>query len=60
VLFAASVFAELLELTGDRGARAVIERDPSRLAVVDIDFPMPRDIDTPEDYESLRTPDHPR
>ncbi len=60
VLFAASVFAELLALSGDRGARAVIERDPSRLAVVDIGFPMPRDIDTPEDYEGLRTPDHPR
>jgi molybdenum cofactor cytidylyltransferase len=60
VLFAASVFGELLALSGDRGARAVIERAPSRLAVVDIGFPMPRDIDTPEDYESLRTPDHPR
>ena len=56
VLFAASVFAELLTLSGDRGARAVIEREPSRLAVVDIGFPMPRDIDTPEDYERLRAP----
>jgi molybdenum cofactor cytidylyltransferase len=59
VLFASSVFAELLALGGDRGARAVIERDPSRLAVVDVASPMPRDIDTPEDYESLSAPDNP-
>jgi molybdenum cofactor cytidylyltransferase len=59
VLFAASVFPELLALPGDRGARAVVERDPSRLAVVDIRSSMPRDIDTPEDYERLSTPDNP-
>jgi len=60
VLFAASVFPEMLALPGDRGARAVVERDPSRLAVVDIRSRMPRDIDTPEDYESLSGPDDPR
>jgi molybdenum cofactor cytidylyltransferase len=60
VLFAASVFPELRTLAGDRGARAVVERDPSRLAVVDIGSPMPRDIDTPEDYESLSAPENPR
>jgi molybdenum cofactor cytidylyltransferase len=60
VVFAASVLPELLALSGDRGARAVVERDPSRLAVVDIASPMPRDIDTPEDYESLRAPENPR
>ena len=58
VLFAASVFPELLVLTGDRGARAVVLRDPSRLVVVDIGSAMPRDIDTPEDYESLSAPDN--
>jgi molybdenum cofactor cytidylyltransferase len=58
VLFAASVFPELLVLEGDRGARAVVERDPSRLAVVVIASPMPRDIDTPEDYERLSAPDN--
>ena len=60
VLFTTSVFPELLALAGDRGARAVVERDPSRLAVVDIRSCMPRDIDTPEDYESLSAPDDPR
>jgi molybdenum cofactor cytidylyltransferase len=60
VLFAVSVFPELLVLPGDRGARAVVLRDPSRLAQVDISSLMPRDIDTPEDYESLSAPDYPR
>jgi len=59
VLFAASVFPELLELTGDRGARAIVERDPSRLIQVDVGSSMPRDVDTPEDYESLSAPDNP-
>src|SRR5262245_42482677 len=57
VLFAAETFPELLALVGDRGARAVVEKDPARLAVVDVAAAMPSDIDTPEDYERLRGPD---
>jgi molybdenum cofactor cytidylyltransferase len=53
VLFARDVFAELLAIEGDQGARAVVERDPTRVALVDFDFPMPSDVDTPEDYERL-------
>ena len=60
VLFAASVFQELTDLAGDRGARGVVERDPGRLAVVEVASPMPRDLDTPEDYERLSAPDNPR
>ena len=56
VLFAAPVFPELLALAGDRGARSVVERDPARLAQVEIGSPMPKDIDTPEDYERLSAP----
>ena len=55
VLFAASVFPELLALTGDEGARGVIARDPARVALAHFDLPMPPDLDTPEDYERLRT-----
>jgi molybdenum cofactor cytidylyltransferase len=55
VLFRSDVFGELLALGGDRGARAVIERDPSRVAVVEVDQPMPQDVDTPEDYARLRS-----
>jgi len=60
VLFAADVFPELLRLAGDRGARAVVEKDPARLAIVEVATAMPRDIDTPEDYERLIAPDNSR
>lgn len=53
VLFARRVFPELERLTGDRGARSVVERDPSRVAYVDFDFPMPHDVDTPADLDIL-------
>ena len=54
VLFAATVFPELRTLTGDRGARSVVEKDPPRVALVSFDLPMPADLDTFEDYERLR------
>jgi len=54
VLFAASVFPELCALSGDRGARGVIERDAARVALVPFDVPMPPDLDTPDDYARLR------
>ena len=54
VLFAAAVFPELCALSGDRGARGVIERDAARVALVPFDVSMPPDLDTPEDYARLR------
>jgi molybdenum cofactor cytidylyltransferase len=60
VLFGAAVFPELMNLTGDRGARAVVEKDPERLAVVDVASPMPSDLDTPEDYARLSSADNSR
>jgi molybdenum cofactor cytidylyltransferase len=54
VLFSREVFVELVEISGDQGARAVLERDPSRVTLVDVDLPMPQDLDTPEDYARLR------
>ena len=62
VLFAATVFDELRALTGDQGGRPVITRDPSRVADVPVDAPMPPDVDTWADYEALtrgRTPGSP-
>jgi CTP:molybdopterin cytidylyltransferase MocA/uncharacterized membrane protein (DUF485 family) len=58
VLFARSVFAELAGLNGDRGARAVIDRVPDRVAVVSIDIPPPMDIDTVEDLARVRGTTH--
>lgn len=59
VLFAASVFPELRSLTGDRGARSVVEKNPARVAAVPFDLPMPADLDTLDEYERLRPRDGP-
>jgi molybdenum cofactor cytidylyltransferase len=56
VVFGATVFDELRAVDGDAGARAVVRRDPSRVALVHVDAPMPPDVDTPEDYARLATP----
>jgi molybdenum cofactor cytidylyltransferase len=53
VLFGAPLFAELLEITGDRGARAVIARHPERVEAVPFPFAPPLDVDTPADFERL-------
>jgi molybdenum cofactor cytidylyltransferase len=52
VLFAASLFDELRAVTGDQGGRGVVARDPGRVTEVVVDAPMPRDLDTPADYEA--------
>jgi molybdenum cofactor cytidylyltransferase len=53
VVFSADVFNELRGLDGDAGARAVVQARPERVARVEIDAPMPPDVDTPEDYARL-------
>jgi CTP:molybdopterin cytidylyltransferase MocA len=42
-------------LDGDAGARLLIERSPARVAYVDVDTAIPRDVDTPEDLQRLHT-----
>jgi molybdenum cofactor cytidylyltransferase len=59
VLFAAELFDELRAVTGDRGGRGVVARDPGRVAEVPVDATMPADIDTPGDYEALRKAERP-
>ncbi len=56
VLFAAALFDELRAVTGDRGGREVIARDPGRVAEVPVDAPMPPDVDTWADYLALGKP----
>ena len=53
VLFDRAVFAELLEVAGDAGARGVIDREFARVAYVDVNAPMPADVDTPADLARL-------
>ena len=48
--FAASYRDELVALSGDAGARAILGRDRARMRIVAVDDPgVLRDIDTPED-----------
>jgi molybdenum cofactor cytidylyltransferase len=53
VLFDRSLFGELATLDGDRGARDIVERDPARVALVELDQPGTIDVDTPEDLARL-------
>jgi molybdenum cofactor cytidylyltransferase len=54
VLFARTIFPELLAIGGDQGARGVLAADPARVRLVPFDDPRPlADIDTPEDYIRL-------
>ena len=53
VLLGCSVFGDVRSISGDVGARLLIERDPSRVAFVDIDADAPRDVDTPDDLAAL-------
>ena len=54
VLFKREIFPELLRLTGVLGARPIIQKEPARVEWVDLDLPMPPDVDTPDDYERIR------
>ena len=54
VVFKREIFPELLRLTGDQGARPIIQKEPTRVAWVELDLPMPPDVDTPDDYEKIR------
>ncbi len=54
VVFKREIFPELLRLTGDQGARPLIQKEPARVEWVELDLPMPPDVDTPADYEKIR------
>jgi molybdenum cofactor cytidylyltransferase len=54
VLFKREMFPELMELEGDLGARPILQREPERVEWVELDLPMPPDVDTPDDYEKIR------
>jgi molybdenum cofactor cytidylyltransferase len=53
VIIGRGVLPELLEVTGDQGARDVIARNASSVRLVDFDEPMPLDVDTPADLAAL-------
>ena len=49
VLFDRALFDELRAVSGDEGGRSVVARDPSRVALVEMDVEVPQDVDRPED-----------
>ena len=49
VIFPATLFAELLEVEGDRGGRQVIAAHPELLRTIDVSSTELKDIDTKED-----------
>jgi len=54
VLLGRATWAELLRTDGDRGARDLIAAHPEWVIGVEVGGPVPRDVDTWQDYEILR------
>ena len=50
-VFAREAFEQLRGLHGDKAVWKLIEAYPQRVHRVEIDSPLPPDVDTPEDYE---------
>lgn len=53
VLFGRDVFPELVVLDADVGAASVVDRLPERVRTVKVGGPVPRDIDTREDWRAF-------
>jgi molybdenum cofactor cytidylyltransferase len=53
IAFARSVFAELADLHGDKGVWRLLDRRAAEVERVPIGGPVPRDVDTPEDYQAV-------
>lgn len=55
IVFDRSVLPELMTLSGDTGARAIVRAHQERgdISLVAVDAPAPRDVDTEADYEAL-------
>ena len=50
-VFAREAFGELRGLHGDKAVWRLIEAHPERVSRVELEAPLPPDVDTPEDYE---------
>jgi len=51
--FARSVFPALADLHGDKGVWRLLERRSADAALVPVAGPIPRDVDTPDDYRAV-------
>jgi molybdenum cofactor cytidylyltransferase len=54
VLFGRELFPELLAVCGDQGARSIIKQRHLDVVHVDIDTPVPPDVDSDQDYERVQ------
>jgi molybdenum cofactor cytidylyltransferase len=50
-VFAREAFGDLRGLHGDKAVWKLVEAYPERVRRIEIDAPLPPDVDTPEDYE---------
>jgi molybdenum cofactor cytidylyltransferase len=53
MIFARSMFGELVELHGDKAAWKLVDANAALVQEVHFDFRYPDDINTPEDFERL-------
>ena len=52
-MFSAEAVAELRAARGPKPAWRLLESDPDRVATARVARPLPRDVDTWEDYEAV-------
>ncbi|MBI4289135.1 MAG: molybdenum cofactor cytidylyltransferase [Chloroflexi bacterium] len=56
VIFPVSYVSEMMALTGDKGARSIIDAHSDDVAPIEVETDsVVRDVDNPDDYDSLRT-----
>ena len=54
--FSRAVFGELAELHGDKGVWKLLERRADEVVEVRVEGPVPRDVDTWDDYRAVTSP----
>lgn len=55
MIFAHSMFPQLMDLHGDKAAWKLVDANAANVQEVQFDIPYPDDINTPEDFERLVT-----
>ena len=55
MIFARSMFSQLIDLHGDKAAWKLVDANSSLVQEVQFDIPFPDDINTPKDFERLAT-----
>ena len=56
IAFSSAVFGDLAALHGDKGVWKLLDQRAEDVVEVSVPGPIPRDVDTAEDYEAVRRP----